>query len=297
MSNPQPDISIIIPTHNRASLLAKTLQYYNNQSHPLSGFEIIVIDDGSTDNTKDIVEQMRHKAKYQLSYFRQKKSGPAAARNKGILCAKAEVIFFTGDDIFPEKDLIRNHLKTHQEFPDAAVLGLVEWSQESEISDFMRSLAPDGLQFRYGTITDPKNSGFRHFYTSNISLAKFWLKNNFFDQDFPFGAMEDAELGYRLEKQGLKIIYNNKAVGYHYHPTDLIAFRNRMRLTGISSAIMLQKHPELKSILLPVPIRLAGIIAWGLKRLSFTQKINKRFYWRSQLIANYIEGILKGLSR
>lgn len=289
------DISIIIPTHNRSKLLEKTLKLLNQQTFPHHRFETIVVDDGSTDDTEKIVKQLQERADYKLKYVKQKQKGPASARNRGIKEAEGEFIFFTGDDIFPEKDLIEQHMKSLRRHPETAVLGFCNWSKEHEITDFMSYVAPNGFQFRYNTIRDADDCDFRHFYTSNISLAKKWLMQEQFDEDFPYGALEDAEFSYRLKKKGLKIIFNDKAIGYHFHPMTAESFCRRMRLTGISAAIVLKKHPELKSILLPVNISVARIIFTILARFTFIEKINKQFYWYCKIVNAYLEGVKEGI--
>ena len=289
------DISVIIPTCNRENSLAKVLTLFGYQTYPYSRFEVIVVDDGSVDNTENIVKELQSKLPYRLSYIKQKNAGPASARNRGLRQAQADILLFTGDDILPKNDLIEQHLESHKQYQDVAVLGYVGWSDELNITDFMHYIAPDGFQFRYGSIKDTDNCGFRHFYTSNISLAKKWFIEDLFDEDFPYAALEDTELAYRLEKKGLKIILNKKAISYHYHQTSEESFCYRMRLTGFSASILLKKHPELKPILLPVHISIAKLISKGLKRTAFIRKINHKYYWCSQIIASYIDGIEEGL--
>ncbi|MEA3346860.1 MAG: hypothetical protein U9Q21_02085, partial [Candidatus Auribacterota bacterium] len=156
----------------------------------------------------------------------------------------------------------------------------------------------NGFQFRYNTIKDPNDCDFRHFYTCNISLAKKWMADDRFDEDFPYGALEDAELSYRLKKKGLKIIYNNEAKGCHFHPMTVESFCRRMKLTGISAVILLEKHPELRSTLLPVRnISAARIIFSVLAKAGFIKKINKKFYWYCRIVNSYLEGVEEGLKK
>ena len=117
-----------------------------------------------------------------------------------------------------------------------------------------------------------------------------------FDEDFPYASLEDTELAYRLEKKGLKIILNRRAVTYHYHPTTVESFRHRMKLAGVSSTVMVKKHPELVSIFLPVRnISCAKMISGILKKSAFIKRINRKLYWDFQIIASYIEGYMEGL--
>lgn len=291
------DISIIIPSHNRSKLLKKALQLLNEQTYPRGKFEAIVVDDGSTDDTEKTMRGFQDTVDYKLKYISQAQRGPASARNRGVKESESEFILFIGDDIFPAKNLIEQHIASLRQHPEAAVLGFVDWSRECEVTDFMHYVAPNGFQFRYNTIKDPNDCDFRHFYTSNISLAKKWLIEEPFSEDFPYGAMEDTELAYRLKKKGLRIIFNDKAIDYHIHTMTAESFCHRMKLTGISAVILLKKYPELKPILLPINRAAAGIIFSFLVKMIFISKINKKFYWYCRIVNSYLEGIKEGFAK
>ncbi|MCK5656164.1 MAG: glycosyltransferase family 2 protein [Candidatus Aureabacteria bacterium] len=292
------DISVIIPSYNREKLLKETLRLLNEQTYSHDKFEVVVVDDGSNDDTEAIVKEFQNRVDYKLKYIKQKQKGPASARNKGVKEAQSDFILFIGDDIFPAKNLIEQHVRSLKEHSQAAILGFVDWSKEQKVTDFMNYVAPNGFQFRYNTIKDPNDCDFRHFYTCNISLARKWMADDRFDEDFPYGALEDSELSYRLKKKGLKIVYNNKAQGCHFHPMTMESFCHRMKLTGISAVILLKKHPELKSILLPmINIWAARIIFSVLVKIGFIRKINKKFYWYCRIVNSYLEGVEEGLKK
>lgn len=293
----EPDISIIIPTYNRGEVLLRDLLHLNCQRYPFDKFEVIVVDDGSNDDTYNKMKTIEKDLNYKLYYIKQEKSGPAAARNRGIKQANADILLFTGDDILLSENLLIEHLKLHREHVNIAVLGYVDWSDNVEISDFMRFLSPNGFQFRYGNIKDVNNCGFRHFYTSNISLGKEWFRADLFDEDFSCANLEDTELGYRLEKKGLKIVLNKNAVGYHVHRIDLHYFCQRMKLTGRSSLLLLKKHPELAPIFLPGGGWFA-MLAYAVFRLFLPlAKINRRLYWWALIITCYLEGVREALKK
>src|SRR4029079_2640509 len=102
-----------------------------------------------------------------------------------------------------------------------------------------------GLQFGYRLIEDGAVVPFNFFYTSNISIDRQLLAEHPFDTTFPAAAWEDIELAYRLDKLGLKIRYNAKAVTRHYHPMTVDSFARRQYTVGKSGAIFYRKHPEL----------------------------------------------------
>jgi len=119
-----PKISVVIPTYNNAALLCETLDGVRRQT--FKDFEIIVVDDGSKDNTGDVV------ARYDptIHYLQQSNQGPAAARNKGVSLAQGEFIAFCDhDDIWNERHLekllgcfpIMQRRPRHRHFSPAAV--------------------------------------------------------------------------------------------------------------------------------------------------------------------------------
>ena len=227
-----PSLSIIIPTRNRpADLLNAGINAFRQQL-PADG-EIIVVDDGSNQPPQlpDI-----HKVKL----LTQKSSGPAAARNLGIKAAKGDIVFITGDDIVPDKNLIAEHLIAHKQNPEKniAVLGYTTWANNIRQTPFIKWLENGGPQFKYWDITDSQDVSYGHLYTSNISFKRdFLIENGLFDERFLSAAWEDIELGRRLKDKDLRLIYNKNAIAFHDHPTSLKKYLKRMKLAGISEGI------------------------------------------------------------
>jgi len=241
--------SVIIPTYNRKDILKKCLNALFSQTYPQSEYEIIVVDDGSTDGTEELVRTIINDSPCTLRYFKQRNKGPAAARNVGIKNSNGEIILFIGDDIISTPTLVEEHIKWHKEYPDSnvAVLGYITWSPEVKITPFMKWLENGGPQFHFWQISHKVDVDTKdYFYTSNISMKrKFLLENNgFFDEDFPYAAFEDIELGYRLKKKGMILKYNKEAIGYHYHYISLDDCCKRMIRVGESSLIMAKKLGE-----------------------------------------------------
>jgi glycosyltransferase involved in cell wall biosynthesis len=242
---PKIQITVIIPTYNRKETLKKCLAALSGQTCPASGYEVILVDDGSTDGTGDPANPWVSGQYGNVRYFRQEHKGPAAARNLGIRNAAGEIILFTGDDMIAEPGLLAEHAAWHGKNPaeSAALLGYVTWTREGEITPFMRWLESGGPQFSYGglegkTEADPR----RFFYTSNISVKKnFLAANGLFDEEFPYAAYEDAELGLRLAAKGLTLGYNRRAAAFHDHFTSLEAACARMVKVGESSVLLARK--------------------------------------------------------
>ena len=211
-------LTIIIPTYNREKVLTKALNGYLAQSSPHLIHELLVVDDGSTDGTESMVREIGKRSPFPIRYLRQPNKGPAAARNLGISEARAALVLFTDSDIIPERSLVEQHVQWHRNDPQisTAVLGYVTWSPEVKATPFMRWYGEVEI-FGFRRLRDQRVAGFQYFYTCNVSLKTDFLRENGqFDEQFRTAAYEDTELGYRLARHGLKLLYNSDAVGYHY---------------------------------------------------------------------------------
>lgn len=238
-----PRLSVIIPTFNRSATLAMCLQALGAQRAAPGLFEILVVDDGSSDRTEEVV---RHGAGRGARYLKQSHRGPAAARNAGIRAARGEVLLFIGDDILASADLVGEHLRWHTEkYPEGpvAVLGRVTWSPQLAVTPFMHWLEHGGPQFGFYRFHHDRPVPPGDLYTANVSYKRAFLERcGLFDEDFPHAAFEDSELGLRLAARGLVGIYHAGALGYHHHPTDFTAYCRRMEIVGRSSVILGEKR-------------------------------------------------------
>ncbi len=137
---PFPSLSVIIPTYNREKVLARALEGYLAQSSSQIIYELLVVDDGSTDGTESMVREFSARSPFPIRYLRQSNKGPAAARNFGIREARSSLVLFTDSDIVPERDLVEQHLEWHRRNPQitASVLGYVTWLPEIKATPFMR---------------------------------------------------------------------------------------------------------------------------------------------------------------
>lgn len=211
-------LSVIVPTYNREKVLAKALEGYLTQSSPHLIHELLLVDDGSTDDTESMVREFSSRSPFPIRYLRQPNQGPAAARNLGIREARSNLVLFTDSDIVPKSDLVEQHLAWHQKNPQitAAVLGYVTWPMEIKATPFMRWYG-EGKLFAFNQLRNKQEARFHSFYTCNLSLKTEFLRTcGPFNEEFKSAAFEDIELGYRLSKQGMQLLYNPAAVGYHY---------------------------------------------------------------------------------
>jgi len=237
-------VSIIIPTYNRSDVLERTLLAFLNQQCASAGLEVIVVDDGSTDDTPSILARISASDR-RVRVIRQANRGPAAARNAGIRESRGILVLFGGDDVVPASHLVETHVHAHARHADApvAVLGYITWSRELEITPFMQWLESDGMQFGFSSIRDREDVPSEMFYSSNISVRRdFLLSGELFDEGFTAACWEDVDLGLRLRKRGLRIIYEQDAIGHHVHRTDFDRFARRTKTAGYFRAMLVKKH-------------------------------------------------------
>lgn len=303
------EVSVIIPTCNKKETLKMALEALNRQSYPSEKFEVITVDDGSTDGTFLEIKKLIPKLRFSASIFSQKNQGPATARNVGIKKAIGKIILIINDDTIADSGLIETHLKFHKKKPqkEYALLGYLTWHPDLKITPFMYWLENGGPYFSFNLIRR-KNVGWNRFWACNISLKKSFLEKFLFDQDFPYASWEDLELGYRLKNQGLKLFFDKNALGYHYHPTSIISCRTKMRNNGFSILILKKKIP--RNCLQPLgrysnlSIFLDNVVfnrlfAFILEKICifFEDKVNFSLLYELLLLHYRIEGLRKFLQK
>ena len=298
-------ISVIIPTHNRQDVLIRTLTSLEEQDFSKTDFEVLVVDDGSQDRTRAAVEDFRSRTDIRLRYFRQKKAGPAQARNLGVDEACGDLLLFCGDDVLFAKDNLSRHAQMHQKMPGHAVLGAVLWDPSIPLNDFMRFLAPAGPQFRFHTIRDVRQAGFHHFYTANISLDKKWFREARFDTRFRSAAFEDIDLGLVLEKKGLKVFYCAEARVYHAHYYRPWMFYRRMYRVGKNMTVFWDKHKTSMRDLMkigfhygpfmvcPYGLNLFHAVSTVAGKSRLVKHLSLRLHWNANISRFYSKGIIE----
>ena len=242
-------VSVVIPTYNRAAKLRQALRSLAAQSAAPGTFEVVVVDDGSTDTTSTVVEQLRPELPEPMSvrYIAAPHRGPSATRNAGIEQAVAPVILFMDDDCEADQALVVTHA-AETTAPGTVTIGRVVWHPDLTVTPFM-DLVTRGAQFNFGVITDPDAAPFSCFYTSNVSVTRADLAAvGGFDEGLPLYG-EDTELGYRLQHHGVRMRYRPQAVVYHHQPLELRTYLQRQRRAGRAAVQLMARHPELRSAL------------------------------------------------
>jgi len=234
-----PYLSVVIPTKDRSEALAVTLAALLLQQTE-EEFEIVVADNGSADDTAEVISRLADSHPGRIEAISQPTGGPAAARNAAVRAARGQVFLLLGDDTEPARpDLVQRHIELHRNASDPAfaVLGRIEWTPKAPVTDFMNWLDSGGTQFHFFEIeagpVDPAN----YFYSSHLSLARAAFDAvGGFDERFPYAAIEDTDLGFRLTDWGLTLEYHPELLVWHDHPTTLDASLARMERVGVSAA-------------------------------------------------------------
>ncbi|HVS33313.1 MAG TPA: glycosyltransferase [Thermoanaerobaculia bacterium] len=293
--------SIVIPTYNRLTMLQRVLDALQQQTDA-PDFETIVVNDGSTDDTRRVIAE-----RGDVMFISQPNSGPGRARNAGVALARGRFVVFIGDDTVPEPQFLAEHARVHEQSgndPLTACLGYTGWPDGSSVTAFMDYINDYGLQFGYGLIKDGQTVPFNFFYTSNISIDRQLLFDHPFDTTFPSAAWEDIELAYRLDALGLKIRYNERAVTRHHHPMTIDSFARRQYTVGKSGAIFYRKHPELGHFLGVHELETRKLASEKqLARLRLTARLGERFRFLARpkvfetlMREHYLRGLAEGLA-
>jgi len=299
----EPLYTVLVPTHNRIDVLPEVLAALAAQTGA-PPFEVVVVDDGSTDGTAERLEAIAAHGTLDLTLIRQANRGPAAARNRGIAAARGQRVACLGDDTVPEPGWLAAH---HQAFlargggDEIAVLGYSGWHPRVGRSPFLEHLNEQGLQFGYALIGDPENVPFNFFYTSNLSFDRDRLLREPFDESFPYPAWEDIEAAWRLVRAGLRLVYAPEARVAHDHPTDFDRFAARQERAGYCAVVFHERHPELGPFLglgpggpPPLPSALAQRLREGLVRALLPLSVPVPRLWDEAFRYHYIRGLHRG---
>lgn len=243
-----PSVSVVIPTHNRLTTLKLTLEALDRQTD--APLEVIVIDDGSTDDTWKWLDDWQNSgpATPTRLAIRQPNLKQGQARNQGVRHASGDLVLFLGDDTVPDESCVHEHVIVHRRFgPSTAVVGFTDWHREKmTVTPFLEFINTDGPQFGYRWMQDGTEVPFTCLYTSNVSIDAAALGDRPFDPSFTVYGWEDSELGYRLVRAGVRIVYSRRAGTRHVHPMSLGGFLRRQQLVGRAVQSLFGLHPELE---------------------------------------------------
>ncbi len=229
-------ISVVIPTYNRLPVLKETLKCLERQSLGFDRFEVVVVDDGSSDGTYDFLSN--YKGGINLKHKRHETNeGTARTRNDAIRMAEGDIIVFLDDDLKAEGSLLSTYLDTHQ-VKEGVFIGRVIYEDNPEQRALLRYLSTRGVH--------KGKRDFTCFITQNSSVKrKDAIEAGLFDDCIPgFFQGEDIEFGYRLSLIGKGFVYIKDAVAFHSQTVSLNKVISDARRFGKNILpLLVDKHP------------------------------------------------------
>jgi glycosyltransferase involved in cell wall biosynthesis len=228
-----PPVAVVVPTHNRSALLGRLVESLEAQQD-VAGFEVIIVDDASTDDTPQVLAALSARAPFPLRALRlAHNAGPATARNAGWKAATAAVIAFTDDDCVPQPGWLAALLRASANADVVQGRTAPDPSQRDHRGPFSRTLdigSEDG-----------------YYQTCNIAYRRRVLEQlGGFHEQFRFPAGEDTDLAWRARASGATTAFASAAVVHHdVRPSSFsAAVRDSWRWQSVALAV--QRHPRLR---------------------------------------------------
>jgi len=197
--------SVVIPSYNSEKTIAFTLNSILKSDFPKSQFEVIVVDDGSTDSTRNVVKKFR-----EAILIQQKHKGPAAARNLGARKAKAGIIAFLDSDCTPEKKWLKIMVKEMMDSKTAAVYG--------SLVDGEKNIYSKAIHFDWAHSLNPKMKKEERILATS---ANFCIRKKIFEELKGFDEevlwTEDTALSIKLKNKNYRIVFLPEAKTKHFH--------------------------------------------------------------------------------
>jgi glycosyltransferase involved in cell wall biosynthesis len=229
-------LTIQLCTYNRARLLERVLEACFDQTIPSDAYEVVLVNDGSPDDTPAVIERVQRLATCRFTVVNQPNGGLAKARNAGIAVATGERIAFIDDDVLPTPVFAAEHLKSDARHGDVVVRGAA-----------INTESFDALPVPVWTLKDYSANW---FWTTNVSVRRSRLDaaGGFFDESFGEYGWEDVELGLRLRALGTKAVFNRFALAFHYKPppkgTNVAGMLRQVRAQARTAVRLEQLHPS-----------------------------------------------------
>jgi len=253
-------VSIVIPTFDGGSRIGSCLDSLLKQTAGRD-VEILVVNDGSTDNTADVVARYRG-----VRLITQSNAGPAAARNRGALEARGTIILFTDDDCVPMPEWLSAMIEPFTDPNVVGVKGVYRTRQRRLVARFVQVEYED----KYRLMSDAAHIDFVDTYSAGFRRDRF-LEINGYDTAFPVACAEDVELSYRMSARGWAMKFIPTAIVYHTHPDTLWRYLHKKYKFAFWRVLAVRKNPDktlkdshtpqlMKLQLLFVPALLAAIV-------------------------------------
>lgn len=217
----EPRVTVVVPVYNGAETLPSCLAALRNQTVAPGHYEVIAVDDGSSDDSAAIAQR------HQVRVIRQTHRGASSARNAGIVAARGELLLFTDADCEPAADWIERMIETLANPAIAGARGAYRTHQRGIVPRFVQLEYQD----RYDRVQDHAGIDFVDTYAAAYRRSVLATAGGF-DESLPGAAVEDVELSYRLAERGHRLVFNPQAIVYHRHPRTLWQYLRRKATYG-----------------------------------------------------------------
>ncbi|MFZ0544112.1 MAG: sugar transferase [Candidatus Promineifilaceae bacterium] len=224
-------ISVVIPAHNAAKTIDRCVKAVRSQTIPLEEYEVIVVDDGSTDKTAEIAWQAG------AEVIEQNRGRPAAARNAGIQAAEGDIVCFTDADCFPTPTWLEALIRP---FDDPEVIG-AKGTYATEQPELVARFVQLEYEDKYDLLRGQERIDFIDTYSAAYR-RQVLLANNCFDENFPY--LEDQELSFRLAARGYGMVFQPQAVVQHLHSHTLVGYFRKKFTIGYWKAQVVRRFPK-----------------------------------------------------
>lgn len=255
------DVSVVVPTYNRRPVLQRTVECLLAQDAPGVRYEIVVVDDRSTDDTWASISAAQASDDRVVRVANPSK-GRGQARNAGAKTARGQIVCFVDDDVWVAPGFVAAHWHAHRGHgPNRVVIGGLGVCPETPpgIANEYEDARITRVEQRIAAAGDELTAGF--FRTGNVSLHRSMLEAvGGFDESFRGYSYEDSELGYRLTAAGAKFGYVPAAAGVHYTEITVAQVLQKTCESGRSAVLFLQRCPA-ASTDIPVPFAVPGVAA------------------------------------
>jgi cellulose synthase/poly-beta-1,6-N-acetylglucosamine synthase-like glycosyltransferase len=226
-------------------LLRGLLESLTSQTLSPSEYEVVVVDDGSTDETQAVVSAFQYRLP--LQSIRQGHAGLASAKNHGLFRTRAPIVLFLDDDDIADSRLLEEHVRAHRRYSGLtdAVLGFTGLGRGLEDDPLMHFVTKVGcFQFSYGDLVEEAALDYTYFWGGRSSCKRsFLLTHGVFNPVFRFGC-EDIELGFRLSRHGLRVMYHPRALSWMVRGMTVDEFCGRLARQGRSNAVFSRLHAD-----------------------------------------------------
>ncbi|MEE8467394.1 MAG: glycosyltransferase, partial [Planctomycetota bacterium] len=241
----EPELTVLICTYQRRETLVRCLDSFCAQTSPHGSFELVVVNDGSTDGTAEYLDEREFDVPVQIVH--RENGGLSAARNSGLEVARGRIVLLVNDDTIATPGLVAAHLAAHRKLRarKVAVLGTFEQPPAALDNALMRTLEETDLVFCYADMQPGTLHDWNRFWTCNVSVPTEAVREvGAFDEEFRYYGCEDTDLALRLDAAGYEVYYEERARAYHDHILEFEDLARRNRTVARAWVRLFQKHPR-----------------------------------------------------